>query len=147
MSLVRWLRSRLRRYFVTGAWEDRLLAQWVTSIMIAVHWGLGLAILIGGRARFSVPSYQPLIAMTEGRIWLWGLAIMASAVLMMTPLKWPNVLGLWVGTAWMIMWTTAFAVALIQYPSAAATPVVAYAGFALVNTALLTARLLERQEG
>jgi len=139
--------ARLRcrfRYYVVGAWEERLLTQWVTSIMIVVHWGLGLSVLIGGQQRFTVPTYQPLIDMTDGHIWLWGATIMASATLMMMPFKWPNIAGLWLGMMWMIMWASLFSVSLVQYPNAAATPVVAYAGFAMINTALLTARVMER---
>jgi hypothetical protein len=131
-------------YYVTGAWEDRLLAQWITSAMIAVHWGLGLSIIIGGKQRFTLPSYQPLIDLTDGRIWVWGLAIMGSATLMMLPFKWPNIAGLWVGMVWMIMWTSLFSVSVVKYTNAAATPVPVYAGLAMINAALLTARILER---
>ena len=137
------LRNRIRLY-VTGAWEERLLAQWITGIMILVHWGLGLSILVGGGQRFTIPTYQPLIEMADGHVWVWGVSIMLSGALMLTPFKWPNILGLWLGMAWMVMWTTLFAVSLVQFPEAAATPVVAYAGFAMIDTALLTARVLER---
>jgi len=129
---------------VAGVWEHRLLAQWVTSAMIAVHWGLGMAVLVGGRGRFTVPSYQPLIDLAGGHVWAWGLAIMASAALMMFPFRWPNVAGLWLGMVWMIMWTACFSVSVVQYPGAAATPVPTYAGLAMINAALLTARVLER---
>ena len=142
--------ARLRcrfRFYVQGAWEERLLVQWITVTMIAVHWGLGLSVLIGGQARFTVPTYQPLIDLTQGRVWIWGVTIVLSAVLMMTPFKWPNVLGLWIGMAWMVMWAVLFSVSLVQYPQAAATPAVAYAGFAMIDTALLTARVLERPRG
>lgn len=139
--------ARLRcrfRFYVQGAWEGRLLVQWVTTVMIVVHWGLGLAIVVGGQARFSLPTYQPLISLTDGRVWIWGLPIMVSAGLMMTPFKWPNIFGMWLGMMWMIMWTSLFFVSLVQYPEAEATPIAAYAGFAMINTALLTARVLER---
>lgn len=132
------------RLYVMGRWEERLLAQWITSAMIAVHWGLGLAVLAGGTARFTIPSYTPLIDLSGGHPWIWGLTIMLSAALMMVPFKWPNVLGLWFGMVWMILWTSAFTVAVVQYPSAAATPVPAYAGLAMIDAALLTARVLER---
>jgi len=48
----------------------------------------------------------------------------------------------------MIMWTACFSVSVVQYAGAAATPVPTYAGLAMINAALLTARVLERpQEG
>ena len=114
--------------------------------MIAVHWGLGIAVLAGGRTRFSLPSYEPLIALVSGNVWIWGAIIIASAVLMMTPFKVLNVAGLFIGVLWMNMWLALFAIALINFPTAAATPVVAYAGFAMLDAALLTARVLDKSE-
>lgn len=140
------LRCRFR-YYVTGHWEERLLVQWVTTVMIVVHWGLGLSILVGGQNRFTIPTYQPLIDLAPyGQIWIWGASIMLSGLLMSVPFKWPNILGLWIGMVWMIMWSALFAVSLVQYEAAAATPVIAYAGYAMINAALLTARVLERPE-
>src|SRR5690606_36123653 len=96
------LLARTARYFVTGDREEHLISQWVTSIMIVIHWGLGVAILVGGRDRFAVPAYQPLIDMTGGHTWIWGAHILVAGILMMVPFKWPNILGLWLGMAWMI---------------------------------------------
>lgn len=138
--------ERTARYFVTGIREEHLLVQWVTSIMIVMHWGLGLAILIGGVRRFALPTYQPLLDISHGHVWVWGLVIIASAVLMMTPLRWPNIVGLWLGMLWMIMWTTMFTVSVVESPTSAATPVVAYAGFAMINAALLTTRVIEKSD-
>lgn len=136
--------ERTARYFAVGAHEGYLLTQWVTTVMIAVHWGLGVAILVGGPGRFSLPTYQPLIDLAGGQTWLWGLHICLSALLMMIPLRWPNILGLWLGMIWMIMWTALFAMSVVQYPTSAATPAVAYAGFAMIDAALLTVRVIEK---
>lgn len=140
------LLQKPKAWFVAGPLEERLLAQWVTGIMIAVHWGLGIAILAGGRLRFSLPSYEPLIDLVAGNVWIWGVIIIVSAVLMMTPFKWLNCAGLFIGLLWMNMWVALFAIALINFSSAAATPVVAYAGFAMIDAALLTARALDKTE-
>lgn len=137
---------RTRTWFVLGYLEERLIAQWVTGIMIAVHWGLGLAILIGGRERFSLPSYKPLIEMVDGNTWVWGVLICLSAWLMMTPFKWMNCAGLLLGIAWMNMWMALFAISVLHYPTSAATAMVAYAGFAMIDAALLTARVLDKDE-
>src|SRR5690349_19777734 len=102
--MVRML-QRTHRYFVTGAHEEYLLSQWVMSIMIVVHWALGAPILIGGSTRFSLPTYQPVIDMVDGHVWIWGLILIISGTLMMAPFKWPNVAGIWIGMAWMITWT------------------------------------------
>jgi hypothetical protein len=139
------VKRELYRFFITGAREGRLLAEWVTAIMIAVHWGLGISVIIGGIERFTVPTYEPLIDITHGQIWIWGVWIMLSAMLMMVPLKIPNVAGLWIGMAWQIMWSSLFGVSLMQNDHAAATPVVAYAGFAMIDAALLTLRVIEKK--
>lgn len=138
------LLERTARYFTVGKRAEHLISQWVTSVMIVVHWGLGLAIIIGGKQRFSVPSYQPLINLSGGHVWLWGVQIIASAVLMMVPLKWPSIIGLWIGMSWMIVWCGLFFVSVIEYPTSTATAAVAYAGFAMINAALLTARVIEK---
>lgn len=139
------LLEKSRSWFVVGPLEERLLTQWVTAIMMLVHWGLGLAIIIGGPQRFSLPSYQVLLDMVGGRTWIWGLIILTSAVMMLIPFKWINVGGLFIGVLWMNMWMACFMLSEIYFPTAAATPMVAYAGFALIDAALLTARVLDRE--
>jgi len=135
------------KYFVTDWFAERLLSQWVMCIMIIVHLGLCVAVVVGGAARFTIPSYEPLIEMSFGHTWLWGVWIGLSGWLMMFPYRWPNIVGLWLGMSWMVMWTGAFGYAMLLYPGAAATPVVAYAGFALIDSALLTARVVDKNEG
>ena len=49
------------KYFAKGFWVEKHLAQWFTTIMIMVNVGLGVAVLAGGKERFTIPSYQPLI--------------------------------------------------------------------------------------
>lgn len=134
------------KYFVTSGWAERLLTQWITSIMIMVHAGLGVVVIVGGRERFIPPTYQPLIDFTQGYTWIWGVWALLAAALMCTPFRWPNIIGLWLGMAWMIMWMTLFAVATMTYPNAAATPMVAYGGFALIDAALLTARVMDKTD-
>lgn len=138
--------ERTARYFVTGIREEHLLVQWITSIMIVVHWGLGIVILVGGVNRFSLPTYQPLVDISGGHVWMWGVVSCIAAALMMVPLRWPNIAGLWIGMLWMIMWTTMFAVSVVESPNSAATPVVAYAGFVMINAALLTTRVIEKSD-
>lgn len=137
--------ERTARYFVTGKQSEHLLTQWVTTVMIVVHWGLGIAILVGGPQRFSPPTYQPLIDLAMGQTWVWGVHIAISGLLMTVPFRWPQIIGLWLGMVWMIMWTVLFSVSVTQSPVSAATPAVAYAGFAMINAALLTARVIEKK--
>jgi hypothetical protein len=123
---------------------DRVLVDWVSNVMTAVHVGLGVAIIVGGQVRFSPPSYDPLVEMANGAVWIWGAWILVSAGMMIIPFKWIQVVGLWLGMCWMIMWSVLFAVAMFRFPEASSTATVAYAGFAMIDAALLTAKVLER---
>lgn len=134
----------MARYFITGVREEYILSQWITSVMIAVYWALGVAILVGGQVRFSLPTYEPLVDLSGGHTWIWGVVVIVAAILTMIPVKGLSVSGLWLGTTWMITWAVMFAVSIVQDPLSAATPAVAYAGFAMINAALLTARVIEK---
>lgn len=135
------------KYYAKGFWVDKHLAQWLTTIVIMVNIGLGIAVLAGGKERFTVPSYQPLIDYTHGATWIWGVWICISAFLMSVPFRWPNIIGLWLSVCWHIIWMAAFSTAVIRYADAAATPIPAYAGLAMVSAALLTARVIDKTGG
>ena len=115
--------------------------------MIMVNVGLGMAILAGGGKRFSLPTYQPLIDYTHGNTWIWGLVIFLAAFGMAAPFRWPNIVGLWVGMFWNIIWMACFTIAAIDSPTAAATTIPAYGGFAMIHAALLTARVIDKSGG
>ena len=146
---MRYLKIVVKRCknYATGLWVDKHLSQWVTTIMIMLHIGLSMAIVAGGRDRFSVPSYTPLIEYTRGETWIWGVIIFCSAVLMSMPFRWPNIIGLWVGMGWHIIWMSCFTIAMVRYDNAAATGVPAYGIFALLCFALLTARVIDKPGG
>lgn len=135
--------ARIMRY-LQDSWTEHQALQWIWNIMIAVHVALGVAVLAGGRARFDYPTYKPLVDMVHGETWIWGAWILVAATLMTIPARWPQMIGLWLGMSWQIMWFTLFAVAVVKYPDSGATASVAYAGFALIDAALLTARVIER---
>lgn len=134
------------KFLAHGFWSDRHVIPWVTVIMIMIHVGLGTTIISGGIERFSIPSYNPLIAYTYGHVWLWGVWIMTSAFLMATPFRRINILGLWIGMVFHMVWMVAFTVAALNYPNAALTPIPAYGGFAMICTALLTGRVIDKSE-
>lgn len=135
------------KYFAKGLWVDRYLAQWITTIMIMVNLGLGIAIIAGGPKRFSIPSYTPLIDYVDGETWIWGLAIAFSGVLMSIPFRWLNIIGLWISMVWYIVWMTSFTIAVVQFETAAATPTPVYGGLAMISAALLTARVIDKTRG
>ncbi len=132
------------KYFAKGLWVDRHLAQWVTTIVIMVHIGLAIAVISGGIGRFALPSYEPLITYTHGQIWIWGAWIAVSAVLMSVPFRWPNIVGLWLGMFWHIVWMSCFSLAVLKYETAVATPIPMYGGLAMICAALLTARVIDK---
>lgn len=135
------------RFFVESKWGCHLLSQWVTSIAAMVHLGLGLAILVGGHAEFVKPTYDPLVDMVNGQTWVWGLSIIVFAAMMITPFKWIIAAGLWLGMFWMFMWTALFGYAVVQYDDANAIPMILVWGFAMIDAALLIARLADKNEG
>lgn len=135
------------KYFAIGFWVDQHLAQWITTILIMVNIGLGTAIFAGGIERFTVPSYNPLVDYTHGQVWVWAVWICGCAFMMATPFRWMNIIGLWFGMLWHIVWMACFAIATIHYNSAGATPMPMYGGVAMIHAALLTARVIDKTGG
>lgn len=135
------------KFFATGLWVDRHLAQWFTIILIMGNVGLASAIFSGGRQRFSPPSYNPLVDYVDGQVWIWGATILAAAFLMSVPFRWPNIVGLWVSMSWHIVWMACFTRAVFAYETAAATPIPMYFMGASFSLALLTARVVDKSGG
>lgn len=144
MSTLRYYARRWRNMLMVSQSNEHFVFGSLMGIMLLVHSGLGAAVLFGGLGRFTYPTYAPLVTFTNGNVWLWGVMIYFSAALMTIPFKWFNALGLFIGMWWHIIWMACFAVATHTYPDAAATPAVAYGGFALINFVLLIARILDR---
>lgn len=135
------------KYFARGLWVDKHLGQWITTIVIMIHISLSIAIFVGGVDRFSPPSYNPLIDFTFNNTWIWGVWIMASAVLTSAPFRWPSIIGWWLGMMWHIVWMASFTTAVMRYDTAAATPIPMYGGMAMICAALLTARVIDKSGG
>lgn len=129
--------------FLSESWTEHQALQWVWNIMVTVHAVMGLAVLAGGRERFAYPTYQPLIDLTNGETWIWGVWVLAAGLIMTIPARRPQIIGLWLGMVWNVLWCTLFAVAVVEYPTSGATATVAYGGFALIDAALLTARIID----
>jgi UPF0716 family protein affecting phage T7 exclusion len=118
------------------ALSDDWLVAWLTGLMALVHACLGAAVLVGGVRRFSLPSYQPLIDLVGGHVWIWGVVAIIAAVLMVVPHWVANAAGLWLGMAWMGMWAALFAHSVWTNPAAVATAMIAYSGYVGVNGGL-----------
>lgn len=131
-------------YYRPGFMGYPKVLRWFTAIVVAIHVGLALAILIGGKPRFSLPSYEPLVSYTGGNVWIWGVWIGASALFMASPIKGVSVIGLWLGMCWHIIWMSCFTIAVVNYATAAATPIPIYGGLAFLNATLLTVRVIDK---
>lgn len=138
---------RRLKYYATGVWVDKHLAEWVTIIMVMLHLGLALAVFIGGATRLSTPAYNPLIDFSSGEVWIWGVWIGVSAILMSVPFRKLNILGLWLGMVWHIIWMVCFIIAILSFETADATLVPVYGALAMFCAALLTARVIDKTEG
>ena len=117
---------------------------WITNILILTHISLAIAVFVGGRDRFSLPSYEPLVHYTGGHVWVWGIWIALSAVLIIIPTKRFRIAGFWIGMMWHIVWMSCFMIAATNYDTAAATPIPMYGCLAVVNAAMLTARVIDK---
>ena len=126
---------------------DSSLVRLILDILALTNIGLSMAILAGGTVRFSFPSYRPLSDFVNGYIWIWAIWIAFSAILMIIPFKISNLIGLWLSMFWHIVWTSAFVVAVISYPTAIATGIALHGGLALISAALLLAKALLYSDG
>lgn len=133
--------------FFRSTWTEHQALQWIANVMVTTHVALGVAVLVGGKQRFAYPTYQPLIDLTGGQTWIWGVWILGAAALMMIPARWPQIIGLWAAMVWQVMWCALFSVAVIHYPTAGVATAVMSGGLALVDAALLTARIVEHDGG
>lgn len=146
MDRVRKMFLPMKQY-LTSAWGERTITQWVANVLLFAHSGLGICIIVGGIDRLTPPSYDPLIDLVHGEIWIWGVWSLVVSFLLVIPFRWPNIIGLFLGMVWMWLWTGMFAVAVTQYPTASATAIIAYASLGLLDLGLLAVRVIDRVEG
>ena len=104
---------------------------------------LAMAILAGGTTRFPFPTYQPLLELSDGHAWPWGVSIGAAAILLAVHNRVANFVGLALSFLWMNLFSAMFAVAIVQYPAADSVAPIPYATLAVVHVALLTLKVVE----
>lgn len=112
-------------------------------ILVFANSALAMGILAGGEARFPYPTYQPLLDLSQGHVWPWGVSIGAAGILMTLHSKWANLTGLALSFAWHNLFSAMFAVAVVQYPTAGATAPIPYSALAMVHVALITLKIVE----
>lgn len=134
---------RVKHQAQTLEWNDQVV-NWFTLIIAHVNFGLAVAVLAGGMPRMSSPSFRPLLSYSHGNVWVWGFVIAFSGGLILARWKSANVVGLWLAMVWYVLFTACFLKAVSDSPTAAATPIPVYGGFALLCAALLTDRVLRK---
>ena len=103
-----------------------------------IHLGFSLAVIVGGAIRFPPPTYAPLLDLTGGHVWPYGLLYGTSAVLLIAgTCWWVRALGALVGIVANSTFSALFLVAVFMFSDAAATAWWAYFGFATLSAALL----------
>lgn len=103
-----------------------------------IHMGFALAILVGGAIRFPPPTYKPLLDLTGGTVWPYGLLYGSSAILLIAGMRWQmRALGAFLGIIANSTFSALFLVAVLMFSDAAATAWWAYFGFATLSAALL----------
>jgi hypothetical protein len=117
--------------------------KWVTMERIAaaylgmIHAGFGVAILVGGAIRFPPPTYKPLLDLSNGHVWPYGVVYLASGILLTLgqgPLV--RMAGAIVGIVANSCFAALFLVAVLMFPDAGATAWWAYFAFATQSAAL-----------
>ncbi|MEO1960874.1 MAG: hypothetical protein ABGW82_07870, partial [Paracoccus sp. (in: a-proteobacteria)] len=57
----------------------------VTMYLGVIHLGFGLSVLVGGAIRFPPPTYAPLLDLTGGYVWPYGVLYLSSGILLTQP--------------------------------------------------------------
>lgn len=121
----------------------------VCFLLGTIHISLGVATAIGGPDRFPPPGYGPLLDLTNGYTWPYGVLWAAGGTIMILAH------GLWrligIGTVILIsnLWAAMFMIAAFESPTAPFTPIAAYGGYGLVNGVLFALMVMHarREDG
>lgn len=116
----------------------------VYQALVATNVGLGIAILVGGPERFPFPTYRPLLELSNGSVWPWGLSILLAAVLMCLQGFWVNMAGLGLSLLWMNMFSVMF-FAAYKYETSGSTAPIPYLGLAMIIVGMMTYKVVERR--
>ena len=105
---------------------ERLL----TTYLGIINAGFAAIILVGGAIRFPPPTYEPLLDMTGGQVWPYGVLFAISAAGLLSRGYATRVIGCVFGVIAHSTFAALFLVAVLSFPDAAATAWWAYLAFA-----------------
>lgn len=108
-----------------------------THAMGVINLALGVSVIVGGAIRFPPPTYEPLLALTNGKAWPYGLLFCLSGILMMNRRLKVLEIGTTVGLVAHNLFAAMFLVAVVRFNDAGGTAWVAYAGYAALHSMAL----------
>lgn len=118
-------------------WKWSVVERLASVYLGCIHLGFGLLIMLGGAIRFPPPTYQPLLDLTVGHVWPYGLAYLTSALFLIGGHgHLSRMVGAIVGILANSCFAALFLVAVFMYPDAGATAWWAYLAFATQSAAL-----------
>lgn len=107
----------------------------LTLYLGVINAGFAVTIFIGGAIRFPPPTYRPLLDMTGGQVWPYGVLFAISAIgLLARGYAW-HMVGCVFGVLAHSTFAALFLVAVLSFPDAAATAWWAYFAFASQSAA------------
>lgn len=119
----------------------------LTIYLGAINAGFAACVFIGGAIRFPPPTYQPLLGMTHGHVWPYGVLFTLSAMGLLSRRYWTRIAGCVFGVLAHSTFSGLFLVAVLTFPDAAATAWWAYLAFATQSAACGGLMWLHRRPG
>lgn len=116
--------------------EWRQFERGICLMLGSVHFLLGFVTLVGGRERFPSPGYTPLLDLSNGVVWPYGLMWMLGGFVMVVAKNNWRLAGVSIVVIIANLWAAMFAIAAFKDPHAPLTPVAAYGGYGLMNAVL-----------
>lgn len=110
-----------------------------------VHFLLGFVTWAGGEERFPAPGYTPLLNLSHGVVWPYGVAWMLGGAIMVICRSNARLAGIAVVVIVSNLWAALFCLAAFRDPHAPLTPIIAYGGYGLLNAVLAAFIVVHRE--
>lgn len=109
-------------------WDQ--IESYLTRYLGVINGGFAVTVLLGGAIRFPPPTYKPLLDMTGGQVWPYGVLFAISAVGLLSRGQAARFIGCAFGIIAHSTFAALFLVAVLKFPDAGATAWWAYLAFA-----------------
>lgn len=115
-------------------WKE--LERGICLLLGTVHFFLGFVTWVGGEQRFPAPGYTPLLDLSNGITWPYGIAWMLGGAIMLLCKSPFRLVGISIVVLVSNLWAALFAIAAYRDDHAPLTPIIAYGGYGLINAVL-----------